>query len=171
VLEYDYDIYNADCTAYVACPRGLIDYQCQWDHSCYIRLLTLVGYVFATAFGGIAAILIAGKLFSLMCACLNSLSFIYSAISIISSVFKCCSFGMFERDVVVQVEEGETKKLTDRHQFVRQKLMDLDLQVNFDAIDDFKLERITQFMEDYDIEETKPKEQKETVETVEKGKE
>jgi hypothetical protein len=38
-VTYDYNPYDFDCTAYVACPKGLIDYQCQWDHSCYIRLL------------------------------------------------------------------------------------------------------------------------------------
>jgi predicted Holliday junction resolvase-like endonuclease len=113
--------------------------------------------MFATMIGAVIASIVLGKLISLACSFMNSVSFIYKAIQVISSIFKCFSFGMLERDVIVEVEQGNTKKLTDRHHAVRKKLKDLGLQMNFDAIDDFKLDRIADFLEDYDIEESSKK--------------
>jgi hypothetical protein len=101
---------------------GPVDYQCQLDHSCYINLIELGLHVLGFFLAIILFIIVLGKLISVLYNLSTSIMFIHQAISVITSILRCFSFGMLDRDVVVEIEEGKTKKLSDKHYFIKKKL-------------------------------------------------
>ena len=38
VHEITVDIFNEDCSDPRVCPKGLIDYECQYENECYLNL-------------------------------------------------------------------------------------------------------------------------------------
>jgi hypothetical protein len=122
-----YDPFNIDCSDWQACPMGLMDYKCQYNHSCYLNLIELAIYLLGYTIGAIFFIIIAGKLLSILYNVGTSILFVHRAITVITSILRCFSFGMLDRDVVVEVESGEKKKLSDKHYYIKKKLEDIDL--------------------------------------------
>lgn len=130
---------------------GLLDYKCQWEHSCYLNLAEMAVHVIGIFMIAMVAITVSGKVISLVYNFLTGVMFIHKAVEIITSIMQCFSFGMLERDIVVEVEEGTEKKLSDRHQEVKDKLAEIDLEINFDALNDFELKRVADILNDYEI--------------------
>ena len=82
--------------------------------------------------------------------------FVTKMVGCIRSCLECLSFGMMEQNVVIQLERGagerETeRKLTKYQNKIAKKLADMDLEINFQALDRFQVKKIGDLLDDYEI--------------------
>ena len=102
---YNYDIswwsaLTGDCCSYSrCCDKGLIDYVCQYNNSCYLNLASFAFYII----GFILGILVFIVLFGLACRWIYKISisvvFIHKLAGCFASWMKCFTFGIFDEKV------------------------------------------------------------------------
>jgi hypothetical protein len=80
VYNYDYSWWDdlwGDCCAFSrCCPKGLIDYECQFNNKCYINLVNLAVHVLGFLLATIAIVILLGYAFRLAYKCAISVAFI-----------------------------------------------------------------------------------------------
>jgi hypothetical protein len=103
VYTYDYSWWDqlwGDCCAYSrCCPKGLIDYECQFNNNCYLNLVSLTIHVLALLLGVIILIILLGYASKLAYKFVVSAAFITSFIKCIAGCLKCFTFGIFDENV------------------------------------------------------------------------
>jgi hypothetical protein len=90
---------SSDCTGLNACPKGLLDYECQLQRSCYANLISLAVHFIVFAFGLLAFCILSGYATKIIYKIVTALAFMKSVVGCLGSCVKCLSFGVFSEKV------------------------------------------------------------------------
>lgn len=99
-LDYTWwDELSGDCAFSKCCPNGYIDYQCQYNNSCYLNLVNLGLHVLGLAIGGIILLILFGYATRLAYKCVVSVAFITKLVTCLGGCLKCFTLGVFDENV------------------------------------------------------------------------
>ena len=73
-----------------------MDYQCQYEHGCYLKLAELGVDLLITLIVVTIAVGVVGKLMSLLCGICDSVVWITNMVSCMGRCLSCLSFGMLD---------------------------------------------------------------------------
>lgn len=100
VYNYDYSWWDdlwGDCCAFSrCCSKGLIDYLCQYENSCYLNLLNFGIHVLGFLLGVILLILVFAFFFKLLYKFIVSSGLIGNFFNCIGGLLKCLTLGIFD---------------------------------------------------------------------------
>lgn len=149
VYENDLSIIFTDCSDWRTCPKGIIDYACQFENMCIIQLIEFGIMILVTFLGASLFIAISGKLISLMYSLLTSVLFVHKIADCLTGCLKCLSFGLFSSDGKTQVEIVEPDKMSKKKEKLSKKMAEIDVQLNFEALDRFQIAKVEHILENY----------------------
>ncbi len=103
IYNYHYSWWDqlwGDCCAYSrCCAKGLIDYECQFNHDCYLNLINLAIHVLGFLLGLIALIIAFGYASRLAYKCIVSAAFLTKVVKCLGGCLKCFTLGIFDENV------------------------------------------------------------------------
>lgn len=87
------------CSGSLCCSKGLLDYQCQFNNSCYLNLVSLGLHLLGFALSLIVIIIALGYLSKLLYKLGKSIEFAHKAVRCLGGFLKCLSCGLFSEKV------------------------------------------------------------------------
>lgn len=88
------------CTAQ-RCPKGIIDYRCQLENKCYLKLLELGVDVILTLIVVSVLIGLFTKVLGLIYHIITGVDTIKKAVGVVGACLSCLSLGMFQQPVAI----------------------------------------------------------------------
>ena len=144
------DPLNYECTSADTCPRGLLDYECQIKHSCYLNLAQLFMHLLAFGLILIIGIIVAGYLFRILYKTIKGVVSIHRVFSCIAGCLQCCSLGLFEHEIFYGTKKKKPK-VPRKVGEIQDKLRKYEVELNYERLDRMQIDRIHNMVCVYEI--------------------
>ena len=91
-----------ECSDPNICPKGLIDYKCQYKNSCYLNLVELTATLIGFSIGLIFFFIVFAKVTHLLYKVFKGVFFVTKFMTFMASLIKFFSLGVLGDDIVYE---------------------------------------------------------------------